>query len=215
MEGPAPQIVWGRVQATRPPARATAPHARARARLALPQARRRLRAVLAHLNPRAALLEATRCAVDLRYILNTGRFDPEKARPHGGPGGGRWDGFAGRGARGSKQAPRAAAPGKGAVGRVLNAHPFPPPHPPRQAAEAPGWMAALQAGAGGGARVPEAEEYGVASFVYRARRPFHPGRLYHTFLKVRFWGVEARAHKGGIRTQVESRGGSEGEAWGR
>jgi G3E family GTPase len=42
---------------------------------------------------------------------------------------------------------------------------------PEAAAELPGWQEAHDEAA------PETEEYGVSSFVFRARRPFHPGRL--------------------------------------
>ena len=51
------------------------------------------------------------------------------------------------------------------------------------ASEASGWMAAMR-----GEENPETEEYGVASFVWRERIPFHPERL-HRLLKTGLPGV--------------------------
>ncbi|MFD3353656.1 GTP-binding protein [Streptomyces fradiae] len=42
-----------------------------------------------------------------------------------------------------------------------------------RAQQAPGWVRELN-----GDHVPETEEYGISSLVFRSPRPFHPGRLY-------------------------------------
>jgi G3E family GTPase len=45
-----------------------------------------------------------------------------------------------------------------------------------RAEQAPGWIQELNGG-----HTPETEEYGISSFVYRRRRPFHPERLAELF----------------------------------
>lgn len=52
-----------------------------------------------------------------------------------------------------------------------------------QAAQAPGWLQELR-----GTHLPESEEYGISSFVYRARRPFHPVR-FHELINQEWPGV--------------------------
>jgi G3E family GTPase len=84
--------------------------------------RGRLLAMLQRMNPEAKVLEAERGQVPLSEVLNTGRFQLERA------------------------------------------------------AENPEWLATPR-----GSELSETAEYGISSFVYRARRPFHPARFH------RFW----------------------------
>jgi G3E family GTPase len=56
-----------------------------------------------------------------------------------------------------------------------------------QAAEAPGWMRELR-----GEHNPETEEYGISTFVFRARKPFHPERFYHWLTLEKPWMVRAK-----------------------
>lgn len=78
----------------------------------------RLEKILNRLNPTARILRTSRGKVDLKQVLNTHLYDPERA------------------------------------------------------AEMPGWYKELM-----GEHTPETEEYGISSFVYMRRRPFHPMRL--------------------------------------
>jgi G3E family GTPase len=81
--------------------------------------RESLRAILMQLNPEAKLIETSKSKVLLADILNTGRFQFERAQ------------------------------------------------------ENAGWLKVLR-----GEKIPETLEYGISSFCFRAKRPFHPNRLW-------------------------------------
>ncbi|MEM5460710.1 zinc metallochaperone GTPase ZigA [Paraburkholderia phytofirmans] len=51
------------------------------------------------------------------------------------------------------------------------------------ASQAPGWLREMR-----GERIPESDEYGITSFAYRARRPFHPARFWN-WIKMEWPGV--------------------------
>ncbi|KAL6056850.1 Zinc metallochaperone GTPase ZigA [Balamuthia mandrillaris] len=63
---------------------------------------------------------------------------------------------------------------------ILNTHLF----DFEKAALAPGWLRELR-----GEHVPESEEYCISSFVYRARRPFYPQRIYDVVTEDQLQGV--------------------------
>jgi G3E family GTPase len=88
---------------------------------------KQLEAILHTLNPEAKILPSTFGRVPLGDILNTQRFDFEKAK------------------------------------------------------QAPGWLKEAR-----GEHLPESEEFGIRSFVYEARKPFHPERL-QAFFETTDW----------------------------
>jgi G3E family GTPase len=104
---------------------------------ATPAQREAARKIVRALNPAADLIETNFARVPAERILNTGRFDLEKAQQN------------------------------------------------------PIWAKELY---GFADHVPETDEYGISSFVYRARKPFHPER-FHAFINADWPGViRAKGH---------------------
>jgi len=104
---------------------------------ATPAQREAARTIVRALNPDADIVEASFANIPFDRVLDTGRFDHERAQQH------------------------------------------------------PLWHKELY---GFAEHVPETEEYGITSFVYRARRPFDPVR-FHAFLRESWQGViRAKGH---------------------
>jgi G3E family GTPase len=59
-----------------------------------------------------------------------------------------------------------------------------------RAAAAPGWLKVMR-----GEEMPETAEYGISSFAWQARRPFHPARLQAIFEDAAFWGDVMRSKR--------------------
>lgn len=95
--------------------------------------KKELTGILKSLNPEAETIYTRNSEVSLDKVLNTGKFNFEKA------------------------------------------------------SQAPGWMKEMR-----GEHIPETEEYGISSFAFKARRPFHPMRFYDWLCEDKDWMVRAK-----------------------
>ena len=160
--------------------------------------RRRLLGLLRTLNPGADILPTRQSAVPLARVINTQRFNFEKAAQSAGwlkvctCGVCAWRGVGGgsSGLTDCHVADSCLAPASHAICSTTDRLASPASLPSLCLPASP-----LQTLGEGYVHQPESEEYGIASLVYRARRPFHPARL-HTFIDRHFvlqepeWVVE-------------------------
>lgn len=84
----------------------------------------------------------------------------------------------------------------------------------KEAEESPGWLVSMQAEN----MISESQEYGITSFVYRARRPFHPGRLAQWLNQIlcfsHDWNSDDIIHQPNIMDELDSRSKKMGDKYG-
>ena len=71
-------------------------------------------------------------------------------------------------------------------------------HSFQEAAKSPGWLKEIR-----GQMIPETEEYGISSFVYRSRKPFVPTKI-HDLIVANFL-LQERADGEGDETDQEQK----------